>query len=274
MSWRAGVRPSRPAGGSPPLPPDPSRGTWTTSNGFVARVGVCSSARSRSHNATSASAARCSYVSHGWPVGGRIRSVSWWMVASNWAPITSGNSPRTCNMAWSGVHHIRTDRASRRARPSSTVGFVFVAGQAGQIHRRDLRCPPRPLRIAWTRRPTARPTRAARRSDAPACAAAATAGNDSSARAVSTASRTLRSDTPSRPASVGSIPPRSSSTRIAASSSTRKRRCSRASSSRSRDHPRRRPSPQLVEMIRDVEHATIQTRGYDSYPPAPRRMSP
>ena len=53
-------------------------------------------------------------LSHARPVAGVICSVSRWIVASNVAPITSGNCPCSCNIPLSGDHHIRNDRASYR----------------------------------------------------------------------------------------------------------------------------------------------------------------
>ena len=50
-------------------------------------------------------------------------------------------------MPLSGVHHIRNDRASYRCPRILRRRFHRVACQPGQLDRRHVRCPPRPLRI-------------------------------------------------------------------------------------------------------------------------------
>ncbi len=99
----------------------------------------------------------------------------------------------------------------------------------------------------------------------PACAAAAIAGNDSNARAVSTVSRIMRSETPSREAIVTSIWPRSSSTRTIVNSSVRASRWTRTNSSRPRPQPLARVGPQLIKAIGHIEHPMIKSWGYDTY---------
>ena len=112
-------------------------------------VGACSSsAGAGSHNANSASAARCSNGAHGWPFIGFIRSARRRISASNRAPRSIGqltpdtatsSSPRS---ATSGTHAPRN-----RARESSAVGFDTLPRHARQLQRIDVRCPPRPLPI-------------------------------------------------------------------------------------------------------------------------------
>ena len=115
--------------------------------------------------------------------------------------------------------------ASWRLCHSSTDGFDIV--RASRARSTGATCGARaahsPSDSSSARR-TTDPSCSALRS--PACAAAATAGRDSSARAVSSFSRTIRADSPSRP-TVGSIWPRSSSTRNTSRSSSANRRCSR-----------------------------------------------
>ena len=100
--------------GIPAISAGPCGGTCSCTTGRDANDGVSSSVAGCSHKLTSASAARCSKLSHARPVAGFICSVSFWTVASNVAPITSGNCPCSCNIPLSGVHHILNDRASYR----------------------------------------------------------------------------------------------------------------------------------------------------------------
>jgi len=94
--------------GIPAISAGPCWGTWTCTTGRGANDGDSSSASQRClHRLTRASAARCSKLSHAFPVAGFICSVSRWIVASNVAPMTSGSWPWSCNMPVSGVHHIR-----------------------------------------------------------------------------------------------------------------------------------------------------------------------
>ena len=100
----------------------------------------------------------------------------------------------------------------------------------------------------------------------PACAAAATRGSDSRARAVSTVSRTVRSDTPSAAAS-------DAVQRAPLIQYPRHRQLLHPQPAllthqlgSPRHQPRRLPTPQLIEVLANVEHAPIQTRGCDSYP--------
>ena len=133
-----------------------------------------------------------------------------------WRPSTSGSSPvagATCRRSRCPPHP-QTPRLVALARsPRSSASTS--CGPARQIRRRHVRRPPpptpRPTRLVRQLRDRAR---AARRSDRPSYAAAATAGSDSSARAVSSLSRAApRADSPSSTRRVGSIRPRSSSTR-------------------------------------------------------------
>ena len=129
------------------------------------------------------------------------------------------------------ARHLRRPRASRRARESSTVGLSLVRARRARsagvtFGARRARSASLVSSAGATTDPSCSPLRS------PACAAAATAGNDSNVRAVSSVSRTERADTPSRAATDSSIRPRSSSAATTASSSTRSRRCSRTNSSR------------------------------------------
>jgi len=117
------------------------------------------------------------------------------MVASNVAPSTSDNWPCRCNIPLSGVHHIRRLRASYRARESSVDGFTALrarrANSTGAV-------------FGARRAHSASDSSSANLVtalncsglNAPSCAAAAISGNDSSRRAVSTMSRTVRADSP------------------------------------------------------------------------------
>jgi hypothetical protein len=122
-------------------------------------------------------------------------SVIFWIVASNVAPITSGNWPCSCNIPLSGVHHIRNDRAAKRVRLSSVDGFAALRARrarssgavfgARRAHAASL--------ASSANLVTARNCSAL---IAPWCAAAAISGSDSNRRAVSSASRIVRADSP------------------------------------------------------------------------------
>ena len=144
--------------------------------------------------------------------------------------------------------------------------FALAADGAGQIHRRHARCPLGPLRVGrligelgdGAELFAAQP---------PACAASATCGSRSSARAVSLVlpGGALRHAVVGGHVLVERVGP--SNTRVTASLSTRSRRSSRTSSTRrARSHSVGRAA-QLIELVPDVEHETSQTRGYDTYHP-------
>ena len=142
--------------GTPAISAGPVNGTCVCTTGRGAmRRGLVLRASGCSHSCTRASAARCSKLSHAWPLAGFLCSVSRWIVASNVAPSTSGNWPCRCSMPLSGVHHIRNDRASYRARESSVDGFDRVARQTGPARPAPRSVPAaptphrRPRRPAW-----------------------------------------------------------------------------------------------------------------------------
>ena len=184
--------------GTPAISAGPWRGNWTCTTANPTSEGRCSSPAGGSHNATSASAARCSNDSHARPRPGRIASVSLVITASNRAPITSGNWPWTCNIPRSCVHHIRTDRAANRLRLSTAVGFTTLracrASSSGAIPAaRAAHSPSLASSASFT------VDRSCSSDKAPSNATRPISGNDSNARAVSTFSRTTRADSPSDP---------------------------------------------------------------------------
>ena len=148
-------------------------------------VSTRSATSTASHIPANASAARCSNDSHARPFAGLACSAIRWIVASNLAPITSGNWPCSCNIPVSFAHHIRNDRASNRARPSTNDGFTFERANRARS--------PGATFGARTAH-SASDSASASRTTAPSCsalrvparAAAATDGSDSNARAVST----------------------------------------------------------------------------------------
>ena len=130
-----------------------------------------------------------------------MRSIIRLIVFSNRAPSRSASSPRIDEHP-----SVRLPPHPQAPRLASGAGFVHRRRPLRPDHPRQSRPAPHagpgaPSPHRWSRRPTGRPSRAARHSTSPACAAAAISGSDSNARAVSTVSRTVRSDTPSRAAS-------------------------------------------------------------------------
>ena len=116
-------------------------------------------------------------------------------MASNVAPMTSGNCPLRCNIPLSGDHHIRRLRAAYRARESAVDGFdAFLAIRASSAG----------ATFGARRAHSASDASSANLVTAlncsvlntPSCAAAAISGSDSNRRAVSTVSRTVRADSP------------------------------------------------------------------------------
>jgi hypothetical protein len=209
--------------GTPAISAGPERGTWSCATPNGARVGMCSSADAGgSHNPTSASAARWSNPVHGWS-GVCTCSASFVITCSKVAPITSGNWPRTCSIAWSALHHIRSSRAANRARASPTVGFAALrarrASSSGSMF--GARTAHSASLPSSARRVTDESCSSLRR---PSCAAAATAGSASNRRAVSKFRRAVCADSPSAP-TVVSMQPRSSSTNDTSRSSRCRRRC-------------------------------------------------
>ena len=151
------------------------------------------------------------------------------------------------------------------ANPPSTASTAFRA-EPGQLDRRHVRRPPRPLRIAELvrqLRDRAQLLRAQRTRRAPRRRSRATTRSPARCRACPARSapthppprRSHRSD-PARPAPAT---PRALSYATAAAHPP--------TSSSSPAQPIRRPAPQLVEVIGDVEHAVIKTRGYDTHRP-------
>ncbi len=186
--------------GIPAISAGPCNGSANCRIGSGAHDGSCSCSHTAggSHSCSSASAARCSNGAHASPLAGFIRSVSRVIVASNSAPITSGNWPRTCRNPLSFVHHIRSDRAACRLRESSALGFeTFLARRPSSIGSTF------GARAAHSRSDSSSARRTTELSCSsekpPSNATRPISGNDSSARAVSTLSRTVRADSPCAP---------------------------------------------------------------------------
>ena len=223
-----------------------------------------SAASTASHITASASAARRSHRSHAPPLGGRIRSVSCLIVASNFAPITSGNSAHTLQhpAVLVPLHPQLTAPPGAPGLPRPWASLL--ARHASEIRRRHVRSPLRQLRIGLlvgelhhlvqllrTELPRVQPP-------------PTTAGNDSNARAVSSFSRTVRADSPSDPdrrvdpaplvehqqdrVLLGLQPPHLGHHLATA-----------------RFQPLRRVGAHHLEAVGDVQHPTIKSWGYDSY---------
>ena len=181
------------------------------------------------------------------------------------APITSGNCPCRCNIPLSGVHHIRNDRAAYRARESSVDGFTTL--RASRANSPGATLGARRAHSAsesWSASLVTALNCSAL--SAPSYAAAASAGSDSSARAVSNVSQAVRVDTPSRAASVvvdlTALVEHSQHREILGVQPALLAQQLLVPGAQ----PLRRPAPQLVEVIDYVEHAPIKPWGYDTYP--------
>ena len=159
-----------------------------------------------------------------WPARSAV-----WIVASNVAPITSGNCPWRCNIPLSGVHHIRRlprlrtapanprSTASTHSAPSGPAPPAprSAPGGAHSASRRFVGEPRDRAQLLRTQHTLVR------------------RGGDLGQRLQSPRSLDLVAHGPRRLAvdrrAVGSIRPRSSSTRTIASSSTRRRAARRSS---------------------------------------------
>ena len=218
------------------------------------------------HNPTIASAARWSRRAQGCPVAGRMRSTRWLMVVSNAAPSTSGSSPRIASMPVSGCHHIRNDRASRRACATAAGGVAWVrarrARSAGAV------CAPgAPTRRRRLRRRDGPGVRAARRRSSPRARRprprAATRGcgrsRPSPAAAGSTPHRPLRPCRRERPGRRAPRPP--PAPRPAAGAARAPTRRVAPPATRSPGTADHRPAPGS----RTVPSPSIISWGYDTY---------
>ena len=133
--------------GIPQMCAGPSNGTADLHDRLHANEGSSpSSDACGSHKASSASAARCSNGAQGHPLT-LITFIALEsapsIVASNLAPMSSGNWPRQHRPHL----HIRSSRVANRARESSAVGFLALRAEPLQFHRVSVRPPPRPLPI-------------------------------------------------------------------------------------------------------------------------------
>ena len=177
------------------------------------------------------------------------------------------NCPWRCNMPLSGVHHIRNDRASYARSESPVDGFdAFRANRASSpgatLGARRAHSASLNSSASLVTARNCSPLRS------PSYATAATAGNDSSARAVSSLSRTVR---PTHRWSQRRIDlptlvehPQHRELLVAQPTLLTHQHVELPA------QPIRRPAPQLVEVIGDVEHAPIKTQGYDTHPPSIR----